>query len=146
MASTLWFVTTQVTTHKTTTCQEKKVATPDPTSFPLGIWACKLNYKAIGGTSLLQTKQQSSQILKLLNLEDDGIKITTEEIVSRKVTETKAAALQHSLHNDSYYTFQEKVDALEECLKTEGIMAEVRPHFYKESDFDYTPYNVYDTH
>lgn len=113
----------------------------------MGVWAWKLNYKVIGGASLSQTKQQSSQILKLLNLENDGIKITTEEIVPRKVTETIAGALQHSLHNNSYYTFQEKVDALEECLKTGGTMAEVWGYFYnKESDFDYTPYNVYGTH
>ena len=44
----------------------------------------------------------------------DSIEITTEETVPRKVTETIAAALQHSLYNGSYYTSQEKVNALEE--------------------------------
>ena len=37
--------------------KRKKAATPtpDPTSFPPGIWVRKLNYKAIGGASLPKT-------------------------------------------------------------------------------------------
>ena len=37
--------------------KRKKAATPtpDPTSFSTGIWVRKLNYKAIGGASLLKT-------------------------------------------------------------------------------------------
>ena len=41
----------------------------------------KLNYKAIGGASLPKTNRQATQILKVFNLEDDGVEMTEEEIV-----------------------------------------------------------------
>ena len=69
MASTLGLSQPKSPPTKPPPANRKKAATPDLTSFPAVIWARKLNYKAIGGASLPQTKQQSSQILKLLNLD-----------------------------------------------------------------------------
>ena len=59
---------------------------------------------AVGGAASGQVKEESSKILKLLNLEDDSIEVTTEEIISKEAAEVVAAALQHTLYKGEYYT------------------------------------------
>ena len=107
--------------------KRKKAASPDYSSFPQGIWVKRLKYRAVGGAASGQVKEESSKVLKLLNLEDDSIEVTTEEIVSKEAAEVVAAALQHTLYKGEYYTQQQKIKVLEECIENRGTIAQLGP-------------------
>ena len=61
--------------------------------------------------------QSRRRVRKLLNLEEDTIEVTTDEIIPMETAEMIADSLQHELYKGGYYTMKQKSEALEECVE-----------------------------